>query len=434
MHRDFITFKRMKKMNVLLLGSGGREHALARSFSLSPRLDKLFLAPGNAGSHSLGESLDCSPTDFEGLAQVVEQKKIDFICVGPEQPLVNGVYDFFDKRNIPVFGPSQAAAQLEGSKGFAKAFMSRHSIPTASYIEVTADNLEEGMRYLEHTKGPYVLKADGLAAGKGVLILDALYEAKTCLRKMIVEQQFGQSSARVVIEEFLTGIEFSVFVLTDGKDYKILPTAKDYKRVGEGDIGLNTGGMGAVSPPPFVSEEIIAQVERSVIQPTINGLLKEGLVYHGVVYIGLILSEAGDVHVIEYNCRFGDPETQVVLPRITSDVLEACWSAATENLKNYHLAIDTQCASTIVIASKGYPKAYAKGLPLTLPALSNDAFIYHSGTKKDGDALVTNGGRVVSVTALGDDLKASLTRAKEVADQVQFDGAFYRADIGYEFY
>ena len=420
-------------MNVLLLGSGGREHALARSFSLSPRLDKLFLAPGNAGSHSLGESLDCPPTDFEGLAQVVEQKKIDFICVGPEQPLVSGVYDFFDKRNVPVFGPSQAAAQLEGSKGFAKAFMSRHNIPTASYMEVTADNLEEGMRHLEHTKGPYVLKADGLAAGKGVLILDDLDEAKTCLRKMIVEQQFGQSSARVVIEEFLTGIEFSVFVLTDGKDYKILPTAKDYKRVGEGDTGLNTGGMGAVSPPPFVSKEIMVQVERSVIQPTINGLHKEGLVYHGVLYIGVILSEAGDVHVIEYNCRFGDPETQVVLPRITSDVLEACWSAATGNLKNYHLAIDTQCASTVVIASKGYPKAYAKGLPLTLPPLSNDAFIYHAGTKRDGDALVTNGGRVVSVTALGDDLKASLTRAKEVAGQVQFDGAFYRADIGYEF-
>tara|TARA_B100000927_G_scaffold262293_1_gene233080 strand:- start:511 stop:1785 length:1275 start_codon:yes stop_codon:yes gene_type:complete len=423
----------MRKMNVLLLGSGGREHALARSFSLSPRLDKLYLAPGNAGSHSLGEPLECTPTDFEGLAKVVERNNIDFICVGPEQPLVNGVYDFFAERNIPVFGPSQAAAQLEGSKGFAKAFMSRHNIPTASYMEVTADNIEEGMRHLEHAKGPYVLKADGLAAGKGVLILDSLAEAKTSLGKMILEQQFGQSSARVVIEEFLTGIEFSVFVLTDGKDYKILPTAKDYKRVGEGDTGLNTGGMGAVSPPPFLSEEIMAQVERVVIQPTINGLHKEGLIYHGVVYIGLILSKEGNFHVIEYNCRFGDPETQVVLPRITSDVLDACWSAATGSLKNYHLAIDTQCASTVVVASKGYPEAYAKGLPMTLPVACRDALIYHAGTKRNGDALVTNGGRVVSVTALGNNLKASLIRAKEVAGQVQFDGAFYRADIGYEF-
>ena len=423
----------MKKLNVLLLGGGGREHALARSFSLSPRLDKLFLAPGNAGSHSLGEPVDCPPTDFEGLAHVVEQNKIDFICVGPEQPLVEGVYDFFSVRNIPVFGPSQAAAQLEGSKGFAKAFMSRHNIPTASYLEVTADNLEEGMEHLERVSGPYVLKADGLAAGKGVLILDSLAEAKSSLRNMIIEQQFGQSSARVVIEEFLTGIEFSVFVLTDGKDYKILPTAKDYKRVGEGDTGLNTGGMGAVSPPPFVSEEIMAQVEHSVIQPTINGLQKEGLIYRGVVYIGLILSEAGEVHVIEYNCRFGDPETQVVLPRITSDVLEACWSAATGNLKEYQLAIDKQCASTVVVASKGYPEAYAKGLPMMLPSPRHDAFIYHAGTKRNGGALVSNGGRVVSVTALGDDLTSSLLRAKEVADQVQFDGAFYRADIGYEF-
>ena len=236
-----------------------------------------------------------------------------------------------------------------------------------------------------------------------------------------------------MIEEFLTGIEFSVFVLTDGKDYKILPTAKDYKRVGEGDTGLNTGGMGAVSPPPFVSEEIMVQVERSVIQPTINGLHNEGLIYQGVVYIGLILSEAGDVHVIEYNCRFGDPETQVVLPRITSDVLEACWSAVTENLKNYKLSIDRQCASTVVVASKGYPEAYTKGLPMILPDPCHNAFIYHAGTKRDGGALVSNGGRVVSVTALGDDLKSSLTRAKEVAGQVQFDGAFYRADIGYEF-
>ena len=423
----------MKKMNVLLLGSGGREHALARSFSLSPRLDKLFLAPGNSGSHSLGEPLDCPPTDFEALAQVVKQKNIEFICVGPEQPLVEGIYDFFAERNIPVFGPSKAAAQLEGSKGFAKAFMSRHNIPTASYMKVTADNLEEGMRHLEHTKVPYVLKADGLAAGKGVLILDSLAEAKSSLRNMIIEQQFGQSSARVVIEEFITGIEFSVFVLTDGKDYKILPTAKDYKRVGEGDTGLNTGGMGAVSPPPFVSEDIMVQVERSVIQPTINGLHNEGLIYHGVVYIGLILSEAGDFHVIEYNCRFGDPETQVVLPRITSDVLEACWSAATENLKNYKLSIDTQCASTVVVASKGYPEAYAKDLPMILPDPCHDAFIYHAGTKRHRDELVSNGGRVVSVTALGDDLKSSLTRAKEVAGQVQFDGAFYRADIGYEF-
>lgn len=423
----------MKKMNVLLLGGGGREHALARSFSLSPRLAKLFLAPGNAGSHLLGERLSCSPTDFEGLAQVVKQQNIDFICVGPEQPLVEGVFDFFAERDIPVFGPSEAAAQLEGSKGFAKAFMSRHNIPTASYMEVTADNLEEGMRHLEHTKGPYVLKADGLAAGKGVLILDALDEAKSSLRKMIVDQQFGQSSARVVIEEFLSGTEFSVFVLTDGKDYKILPTAKDYKRVGEGDTGLNTGGMGAVSPPPFVSEEIMRKVDRSVIQPTINGLHNEGLVYHGVVYIGLILSEEGDIHVIEYNCRFGDPETQVVLPRITSDVLEACWSAATGNLKEYQLAIDKQCASTVVVASKGYPEAYAKGLPMTLPTSCDDVFIYHAGTKMEAEELVTNGGRVVSVTALGNTIEASTNRAKELANQVQFDGAFYRADIGYEF-
>ena len=423
----------MKKMNVLLLGGGGREHALAQSFSQSPRLEKLFLAPGNAGSLSLGSVVDCSPTDFEGLAQIVEQEHIDFICVGPEQPLVNGVYDFFAARNIPVFGPSQAAAQLEGSKGFAKAFMSRQNIPTASYIEVTADNLEEGMRHLERVSGPYVLKADGLAAGKGVLILDSLAEAQSSLRNMIVEQQFGQSSARVVIEEFLTGIEFSVFVLTDGKDYKILPTAKDYKRVGEGDTGLNTGGMGAVSPPPFVSEEIMHKVEHSVIQPTIKGLHKEGLVYRGVVYIGLILSKAGDIHVIEYNCRFGDPETQVVLPRITSDVLEACWCAATGTLKDYSLAIDVQCASTVVVASKGYPEAYSKGLPMTLPASCNDALIYHAGTKMEGDILVTNGGRVVSVTAMGGDIQASTKRAKEVASQVQFDGAFYRADIGYEF-
>ena len=423
----------MKKMNVLLLGGGGREHALAQSFSLSPFLHKLFLAPGNAGSHNLGEFLACDINDFEGLAKVVEREKIDFICVGPEQPLVNGVYDFFAERGIPVFGPSQAAAQLEGSKGFAKAFMSRHNIPTASYMEVTADNLEEGMRHLERVSGPYVLKADGLAAGKGVLILDSLAEAKSSLRNMIIEQQFGQSSARVVIEEFLTGTEFSVFVLTDGKDYKILPTAKDYKRVGEGDRGLNTGGMGAVSPPPFVHADLMRQVEQSIIQPTIYGLQQEGLVYHGVVYIGLILSDAGEVNVIEYNCRFGDPETQVVLPRITSDVLEACWRSAVGGLSDYSLELNKQCASTIVVASKGYPEAYIKGLPMQLPSSHNDAFIYHAGTKKQGDTLVTNGGRVVSITAMGNDVKASTRRAKEVADQVHFDGAFYRADIGYEF-
>ena len=423
----------MKKMNVLLLGGGGREHALAQSFSLSPFLNKLFLAPGNAGSHNLGAFLACDINDFEGLAKEVEREKIDFICVGPEQPLVNGVYDFFAERGIPVFGPSQAAAQLEGSKGFAKAFMNRHNIPTASFMEVTAGNLADGMRHLEEVKGPYVLKADGLAAGKGVLILDSLDEAKISLHNMIVEQQFGKSSARVVIEEFLTGTEFSVFVLTDGKDYKILPTAKDYKRVGEGDTGLNTGGMGAVSPPPFVHADVMRQVEQSIIQPTIHGLQQEGLVYHGVVYIGLILSDAGEVNVIEYNCRFGDPETQVVLPRITSDVLEACWSSAVGELSDYSLKINKQCASTIVVASKGYPESYTKGLPMHLPSSYNDAFIYHAGTKKHGDTLVTNGGRVVSVTAMGSDLTESTKRAKEVADQVQFDGAFYRADIGYEF-
>lgn len=427
-------------MNILLLGSGGRENAFAWKLKQSPLCEKLFIAPGNPGTAAFGDNVNISATDFDALKVFVLANQISMVVVGPEDPLVKGIYDFFANdeqlQTIPVIGPSKVAAQLEGSKAFAKRFMERHKIPTAGYREFNLENLEEGLRYIDQNSGPYVLKADGLAAGKGVLIIEDQQEAKEALREMIAESKFGKASDTVVIEQFLKGIEFSVFVMTDGMNYKLLPNAKDYKRVGEGDKGLNTGGMGAVSPVPFVTDELMERVERTIIQPTVNGLATEKIIYKGFIYVGLILV-GNDPYVIEYNCRMGDPETEVVMPRLKSDLVELCIAIGNGTLNTKEVEIDSRAATTVILASGGYPEDFEKGKTisgLAEAAAIQDVLVFHAGTKREGNNIATSGGRVLAITAYGANGKEAVTTSLKACAQIQFEKKYNRSDIGYEFY
>lgn len=417
-------------MNILLLGSGGRESALAYKISQSPRLDHLFIAPGNGGTEAYGTNVSISPLDFDAIADFVGKNAIDMIVVGNEDPLVAGIYDRFADSGVLVVGPSKAGAALEGSKDFAKAFMTRHSIPTARYRSFTAATIGEAYDFLSTLKAPYVLKADGLAAGKGVLIIDKLEDAKKALREML-DGMFGQSSATVVIEEFLSGIECSVFVLTDGNGgYRVLPVAKDYKRVGEGDTGPNTGGMGAVSPVCFADEAFMSKVDERVIRPTIEGLKSEGIVYRGFIFLGLI-NVGGDPMVIEYNVRMGDPETEAVMLRIDSDLVDLLEAAARGDLADKPLKISDKAAVTVMLVSKGYPGAYEKGKPITIGGPIDQSILFHAGTRRDADGrLVTSGGRVISVSSLGDTVAEALQRSFDSAARVDFEGKNFRRDIG----
>lgn len=422
-------------MNILILGSGGREHAIGWKLSQSPKVSKLFIAPGNAGTKSIGENIDVSVNDFESISEVVLKNNIEMVIVGPEDPLVKGVYDYFANdeklKHIAVIGPSKAAAELEGSKEFAKEFMMRHNIPTAAYKSFTVDTLEDGYSFLETLTPPFVLKADGLAAGKGVLILEDINEAKLELKAMLADSKFGAASQKVVIEEFLDGIELSVFVLTDGTNYKILPNAKDYKRIGEGDKGLNTGGMGAVSPVPFADEVLLKKVEERIVKPTINGFTKDGLIYKGFVFIGLIMVN-NEPLVIEYNVRMGDPETEVVIPRIKSDLFDLFEGVANENLDTKEIEIDQRSACTVMMVSGGYPKAYEKGKVILGLNNVDDSIVFHAGTKSEGDKIITAGGRVLAVTSYADSFKEALKESYKSIDKIRFDKHNYRTDIGFD--
>lgn len=420
-------------MNVLILGSGGREHAFAWKISQSKNLQNLYIAPGNAGTANCGTNVNISVTDFEAIKNLVWEKDINLVLVGPEDPLVKGIHDYFlnDEvlKDIPVIGPKKDGAQLEGSKDFSKQFMQKHNVPTAAYATFTKDNLEEGYIFLEKLNPPFVLKADGLAAGKGVLIISDLQEAKTELKNMLVNSKFGNASAKVVIEEFLHGIELSVFVLTDGKNYKILPAAKDYKRIGVGDTGLNTGGMGAVSPVPFANEEFIKKVEEKVIKPTINGLNKEGIDYRGFIFIGLMNCN-GEPCVIEYNCRMGDPETEVVIPRIESDFLDLLIGVGNQTLNTKEFLTTKQTATTVVMVSGGYPEEFEKGLVVDGLNNTNDSLIFHSGTKFNEEKIVTNGGRVFAITSFGNTINEAVNKSFKNAEIINYSNKYYRNDIG----
>jgi phosphoribosylamine---glycine ligase len=422
-------------MRVLLLGSGGREHALAWKISQSSHLDKLFIAPGNAGTRLCGTNVDLSAVDFDGIKSFVINESIDMVVVGPEDPLVKGIYDFFletpELAKIPVIGPSKVAAQLEGSKDFAKAFMMRHNIPTAKYATFTKDTLEQGYTFLEKMKAPYVLKADGLAAGKGVLIIDNLPEAKAELKSMLADAKFGDASSRVVIEQFLSGIECSVFVITDGDSYKILPEAKDYKRIGEGDTGLNTGGMGAISPVPFCDKTFLDKIDNQIIIPTVKGLKAEKIVYKGFIFIGII-NVKGEPYVIEYNCRMGDPETEVVMPRLKSDLLDLFEGIATNTLSECDIVFDDRSACTVMMVSGGYPENYQKGKTITGINSVTESIVFHAGTSSDGPVVQSNGGRVLAVTSYGRNLEAALQRSYDSIDKIQFDNLYFRKDIGFD--
>ncbi|MCC7302559.1 MAG: phosphoribosylamine--glycine ligase [Bacteroidia bacterium] len=420
-------------MKVLLLGSGGREHAFAWKISQSPLLSKLYIAPGNAGTASCGTNVALLPTDFNGIRRFVTDNEVDLVVVGPEEPLVKGIRDYFQSddsiADIPVIGPSMAGARLEGSKDFSKQFMFRHSIPTAAYRTFRKDEMEEGMAFLETLQPPFVLKADGLAAGKGVVIPETLDEARQELRDMLGNAKFGTASSRVVIEEFLKGIELSVFVLTDGHTYMILPSAKDYKRVGEGDTGLNTGGMGAVSPVPFADDAFLRKVEERIVKPTMKGLLEEKLDYKGFLFIGL-MNCGGDPFVIEYNCRMGDPETEVVLPRIQSDLLELLSAVGTGTLANHRLKTDPRTAVTVMLVSGGYPGDYEKGKEITGLDQCKGSEIFHAGTSEKEGKIFSAGGRVLAVTTLGQDIKEAVSASLTNAAKIKFDGKYYRSDIG----
>lgn len=422
-------------MNVLIIGSGGRECTFAWKISQSPNCSGLWIAPGNAGTEAFGKNLSIDVSDFEAVKKAVLEHSIDLVVVGPEDPLVNGIHDYFLEnqalKSIPVIGPRRAAAELEGSKEFAKKFMMRHGIPTAKYQSFTADKLEEGYAFLESLDAPYVLKADGLAAGKGVLILDNIEEAKKELAEMLHGGKFGKASEKVVIEEFLSGIELSSFVLTDGDGYLVLPNAKDYKRIGEGDKGLNTGGMGAVSPVPFADEEFLEKVEQRIIKPTVEGLKKDGIPYLGFIFIGLI-NIKGDPYVIEYNVRMGDPETEVVFPRIKSDLLTLLKAAAEGKLKEVELELDERSATTVVLVSGGYPEAYEKGKVISGLEEVQDSIVFHAGTKKQGKDIVSSGGRVLAVTSYGKDFKEALRKSYLSIDQLSFEQMNFRTDIGFD--
>lgn len=422
-------------MNILLLGSGGREHALAWKITQSTKCSQLFVAPGNAGIAQIATNVAVNPTDFNAVKQFVLENAVKMVVVGPEDPLVKGIYDFFkndsDLNKIPVIGPSQHGAQLEGSKQFAKQFLVKNNIPTARYEAFTKDTVEAGCEFLTTLNPPYVLKADGLAAGKGVLILNDLAEAQQELKNMLVDAKFGDASSKVVIEEFLDGIELSCFVLTDGKSYKILPTAKDYKRIGEGDTGLNTGGMGAVSPVPFADATFMQKVEERVVIPTINGLKNDNIEYKGFVFIGLI-KVGNDPFVIEYNVRMGDPETEVVIPRIKSDLVELFQAVANQTLENAVLETDERTATTVMIVSGGYPEDYEKGKTITGLDQVENSIVFHAGTAEKNGNIVTNGGRVIAVTSYGGNFKEALKQSYKNVEKINFDKKYYRTDLGFD--
>ena len=420
-------------MTILLLGSGGREHAFAWKMIQSPLCDTLFVAPGKAGTAAIANNININPTDFPAIKDFILKEKVEMVVVGPEDPLVKGIYDFFlndaDLKDIPVIGPSTVGAQLEGSKEFAKEFLFRHNIPTAAYDSFTAETVEQGCQFLETLQPPYVLKADGLAAGKGVLIIQDLAEAKEELRNMLVHQKFGSASAKVVIEEFLDGIELSCFVLTDGKSYKILPTAKDYKRIGEGDTGLNTGGMGAVSPVPYVDAVLMEKIETRIVKPTIDGFQKDGIPYKGFVFIGLI-NVKGEPIVIEYNVRMGDPETEVVIPRLKTDLVELFLAVANEKLNQIELEVDERSATTIMVVSGGYPEEFEKGKVISGLENITDSIVFHAGTKLENNQVLSNGGRVLTVTSYGDNFEEAIKKSYQNIAKLQFDKMYFRRDIG----
>lgn len=424
-------------MNILLLGSGGRESAFASKIAQSPRLDQLYIAPGNGGTGAFGKNINLKVTDFKGIADFALKHNVSMVIVGPEEPLVRGIHDFFldheELKHISVIGPQQQGAQLEGSKDFSKQFMIRHGIPTAAFKSFTKETLAEGLVYLETQNLPIVLKADGLAAGKGVLICETLEEARTELNAMLADAKFGEASSRVVIEEFMTGIELSVFVLTDGKSYKILPEAKDYKRIGEGDTGLNTGGMGSISPVPFADEKFMKKVEERIIIPTIEGLKKDNIPYKGFIFIGLMASEGTDgknPYVIEYNVRMGDPETESVIPRIESDLLELFLGVANENLAEKELKISAKIAATIMLVAGGYPGRYMKGKAISGIENLRYSLAFHAGTELEDGVIKSNGGRVIAITSLQDNLFDAVQKATADAGRIYFDARYFRADIG----
>ena len=422
-------------MNVLILGSGGREHCLAELISESKHCDKLFVAPGNSGTSLMAENLDFSPLDFDLVKEAITRHNIQLVVVGPEDPLVSGIHDFIISdpilKGVKVIGPKQRASQLEGSKNFAKNFLNRHNIPTAKHKTFTNRQFEEACEYIENNSPPYVLKADGLAAGKGVLIIESANQAKEELYQMLVKSKFGDAGSSVVIEEFLEGIELSCFVLTDGKNYKILPSAKDYKRIGEGDTGLNTGGMGAISPPPFLNDKIKSKIEKKIIYPTIKGFELDRLDYSGFVFFGLILV-GEDPYVIEYNVRMGDPETQVVLPRINSDFLELLNSVHTGTLSDFDLKINESSAATVVMVSGGYPETYEKNMEIKGLDKVKESKVYHAGATKEKGLLKTNGGRVLAVTSLGENVNKALEISYRSISEIRFKNQYYREDIGFD--
>lgn len=422
-------------MNVLVLGSGGREHTFAWKIAKSPLCADLYVAPGNSGTASIATNLEISVNDFEGVKSAVLKHNIEMLIVGPEDPLVNGVHDFFLNddalKHVAVIGPQKAAATLEGSKEFAKEFLFRHNIPTAAYESFTANNLDKGFSFLETLSPPFVLKADGLAAGKGVLIIDDLEEAKLELKNMLVDSKFGNASSKVVIEEFLDGIELSCFVLTDGIHYKILPTAKDYKRIGEGDTGLNTGGMGAISPVPFADEALLNKIEERIVKPTIEGLKKDKTPYKGFIFIGLIVVN-NEPLVIEYNVRMGDPETEAVLPRINTDLMEIFIAIKNQNLNTINLEVNPKTATTVVLVSGGYPEAYEKGKTISGFENVQEAIVFHAGAQHSNDEVVTSGGRVMAITALGSDHKEALNKAYNEISKIKFEGMNFRKDLGFD--
>ena len=416
-------------MKILIIGSGGREHALAWKIAQSPRCDALFIAPGNAGTASLGTNLALDPSDFAALRALIDEHQIDLLLVGPERPLVKGITDYFADHSVKVIGPSQAAAQLEGSKDFAKRFMRAHGIPTARYMSFSQADLPQATAYLAEQPLPVVIKASGLAAGKGVLICQEHREAELAMREMLSGVSFGAAGETVVIEEFLPGIEMSVFVLTDGKDYVLLPSAKDYKRIGEGDTGLNTGGMGAVSPVPFAHDQFMSEVERDIVQPTMRGIQAEGLDFKGFIFIGLMVVK-GKPYVLEYNVRMGDPEAEVVMPRLKSDLVDLLEAVAEGRLGDQSVEVDPRACSTVMLVSGGYPGSYETGKPIRGLEPLTDVHIFHAGTTQRGQAVITSGGRVLAVSAFGDSIRAAVQRSLRGAEQIDFEGKYFRRDIG----